>query len=91
MTLNVNPFAAHHLIASLIGTIHRMIMKHPQNRTARGISIFAAGRWSAGETCKDADRAAVKEQYLPIYHLFLFLSTTWKYVTIRLQNPTENW
>ena len=49
MTLNKNPTAAHHLIASLICIIHHMILKHSQNGSSKGRHIWAA----------------VEEQYLP--------------------------
>ena len=40
MTLGEIPTVAHHLMASLFQTIHRMIMKHPQNGSSKGISTL---------------------------------------------------
>ena len=59
--LDANPTAAHHLIASLIWTIRRMIKKHPQTRngSSNGISTLLLGK-----TYEDAVRAAVDEMYL---------------------------
>ena len=63
--LNVNPSAAHHLMASLIWTIY---LKHPQNGSYKGISTLllgSAGLWPAGKTNEDTVWAAEKEQHLP--------------------------
>ena len=46
--LNANPTAAHHLMASLIRTIYRMIMKHPQNGRSKGTSILQLPRSPCG-------------------------------------------
>ena len=56
ITLNEIPFAAHHLIAILIQTIHKMILKNLQNGSSKGISTLLL--------VADADLAAMEEQFL---------------------------
>ena len=66
--LNANPTAAHHLMASLAPTIHRMIsgLKNLQNGSSKGIStLLLASNMSILQTCEDAVLAVVEEQYLP--------------------------
>ena len=67
MMLNGNSTVAHFLMASLIQTIHLMIMKHPQSESSKGHLYFAPGCWPAGKTYEDTVLAAVEEQYLQTF------------------------
>ena len=87
--LDANPIVAHHLIASRIQGIYRMIMKHPQNGSSKGIStlLLAAGPQGKLMTTEFGQRWRSS-----IYQLFLFLCTAWKSfkLTSRRPNPTRN-
>ena len=72
------PTAVHHLVASLILMSHQMIMKHPQNRSLKCISIFLLASGQQRKLMKaqfwQQWRSSIYQisKYLPI---FLFLST----------------
>ena len=83
--LNTNPPAAPHVIASLIQKIYLMLTKHPQNGSAKGISMLQLATGQQGKLMKTQFWQQWKSS---IYQLFLFLSTAWKFFTILLQNQT---
>ena len=73
MTLNKNPTAAHHHIASLIWTIHRMILEISQNRSLKGTSTLLI---AAGQQEKRLKMQLEQLLRSGIYQLFLLLSAT---------------
>ena len=78
-----------HIISSprLIRTIHRMILKHPQNRISEDISTLLLAAGLQGKLTK---RPFGQLWRSSIYQLFLFLSTASKRFTIWRLNPTGN-
>ena len=88
------PFVVHHLIASLIWTIHQMILKHLQNGSSksnvRASPLGCWACWPQGKTYEDAVRAAVEEQFLqtqavpvPAHHMNFF-NNCWKVSTTKI-------
>ena len=87
ITFNEIPSAAHLLIASLIQTIHKIVLKIQQNLSSKGISTLLC---VAGQQGKLMKKQSWQQWRSSIYQLFLFLSTTWICFTILQQNPTGN-
>ena len=62
-----------------------MILKHPQNKSSKGVSTLLLATSPQEKLMKTQFRQLWRGS---IYQLFLFLSTTLKKFTIRGQNPT---
>ena len=82
--LDTNPIMADHLMASLIQTIYRMIMKHRQNGSLKGISTLLL---PAGLQRKLMNTQFWQLWWSSIYQLLLFLSTTWKFSATLCLSP----
>ena len=88
MTLNEIATAAHHLMASLIQTIHQMIKKHPQNGSSMATSTLLLAAGQQGKLMKPQFGQLWSSSK---YRLFLFLCTAWKVFTSQQLNPTGNY
>ena len=75
------------LMASLIRTMHQMIMNYPRNESLKGISTLLLAAGPQGKCMKTPLLVRWRSS---IYQLFLFLFTTWKVFTILRQNSTGN-
>ena len=85
-TLNKNSTSAHHhLIASLLQTIHWMILKHPQNGSSNDISTLLLADGSQGKLMKTQFDQLWRSTVLPIVPV---PPTKRKIFTIRRRNPT---
>ena len=85
--LSENPKVAHHLIASLIQTIHLIILKYPHDGSSKGIFILLACTRQLGKLMKTQFRQLWKSSF---YQTFQSLFTTWKCFTIQLHNQIGN-
>ena len=90
-----NPFVAHHFIASLILTIHQIILKHPHNASLNGtkgiILLTVRTVQITGQQGNCARAQFWKLWRSSIYQLFLSRSTTWNCFTIqRVANPNRD-
>ena len=77
--------AAHHLIASRIRRVHRMITKYPQYGSLKGISTLLVAADPQG---KFMTTQFWQRWRCSTYQLFLFLSTTRTWFTTLLPSPT---